>query len=103
MSEMPLIRDVNGHLIKRAVVDGKAITATFDPNAERVLRENVGIRNSQIVKQKSDLHWALSMTPLQYSQICKRYPELKSPDNEIQTKAWKRFIASSESKPYRVT
>ena len=103
MSELPLIRDVNGHFIKRAVVDGKATTVTFDPNAKRVLEENQGIRNSQIVKQKADLHWALSMTPLQYAQICKRYPDLKSDDNEIQTKAWKRFIASSESKPYRVT
>jgi hypothetical protein len=103
MSERPVIQDVNGMYIKRAVVDGKAITATFDPSAKRILEENVGIRNSQIVKQKADMHWALSMSPMQYAQICKRYPDLKSEDGEIQTKAWKKFITSSESKPYRVT
>ena len=103
MLERPLIRDVNGMLIKRAVVDGEAITATLDPNAERILQENEGIRNSGIVQQKADMHWALSMSTMQHSVLCKRYPDLASDDGEISTKAWKKFIRSTESKKYRVT
>ena len=99
----PVIQDVNGHYIKRAVVGGIATTVTFDPNHARVLQENEDIRNGQLVKQKADMHWALSMTPMQYDKIKKKYPDIGSDDNEIQTKAWKKYIASSESKPYRVT
>jgi hypothetical protein len=101
--ELPIIQDASGHLIKRAVVDGNAITATFDPNAKRILEENEGIRNSGIVEQKGDMHWALSMTQMQHAQLCRRYPDLASHDGEIHGKAWKKFLASSESKPYRVT
>ena len=98
-----MIRDVNGMLIKRAVVDGKAITATLDPQAERILEENKGIRNSGIVKQKADMHWALSLPRIAHANLLKKYPDLASDDGEISTRAWKKFIASSESKPYRVT
>lgn len=101
--ERPVIQDINGHYIKRAVVGDVATTVTFDPNHMRVLDENRKIRNSNLVKQKADMHWALSMTPMQYDKIKKKYPDVASEDNEIQTKAWKKFIASSESKPYRVT
>ena len=101
--ELPIIQDASGHLIKRAVVDGNAITATFDPNAKRILEENEGIRNSGIVEQKADMHWALSMTPMQYDKLLKKYPDLDCDDKQIHKKAWDKFIASSESRPYRVT
>ncbi len=32
-----------------------------------------------------------------------KYPELNSTDWETNTRAWKKFAASDESKPYRVT
>jgi hypothetical protein len=32
-----------------------------------------------------------------------KYPELDSTDWETQLRAWKRFIASPESKPFRVS
>jgi hypothetical protein len=31
----------------------------------------------------------------------KKYPELGSPDAQIKTRAWKRFLASPQSKPFR--
>jgi hypothetical protein len=31
-----------------------------------------------------------------------RYPDLASPDHEIQLRAWKKFIASPESAPYKL-
>jgi hypothetical protein len=101
--ELPTIQDAGGRLIKRAVVDGNAITATFDPNVNRILEENKGIRNSGIVKQKADMQWALSIPELHHAQLVKRYPDLASKDGEIHAKAWNKFIRSSESKPYRVT
>jgi hypothetical protein len=44
----------------------------------------------------------LSIPPLDFVVITARYPELASLDHEINHKAWGRFLASSESKPYRV-
>ena len=37
------------------------------------------------------------------TKLKKKYPELKAPDMEIRVKAWKRFLASSESRPWRVS
>jgi len=37
------------------------------------------------------------------TRLKKKYPELQAPDMEIRVKAWKRFLASSESRPWRVS
>ena len=35
------------------------------------------------------------------AQLMLRYPELNSPDPETKTKAWKKYLRSNASKPYR--
>ena len=44
----------------------------------------------------------LSIPPNDYQRLLHQKPELKCWDKDIRTKAWKKFMASSESKPYRV-
>ena len=101
--ERPVIQDLSGNLVKRAVVGGKATTVTFDAQAKRIMEENKAIRSSGIVENKSEMRWALSMTPMQYDKLIKKYPELDCGDRQIQKKAWDKFIASSEAEPYEVT
>jgi len=51
------------------------------------------------------LEWgkfALSIPPNDYHKLLATIPELKCWDKDIRTKAWKKFIASDASRPYRV-
>ena len=91
-------------LRKRTSVTGSILTVeTSDPNSDRILKQNELLRNESIVKQKDDLHWSLSFPEFDYHMLLRRKPDLASPDAEISTRAWKKYISSSESKPYRVT
>jgi hypothetical protein len=46
--------------------------------------------------------WALSVPEEDHLALCLKYPDLASVDAGIRSAAWGRFIASSESLPYRV-
>ena len=46
--------------------------------------------------------WMLSIPFEDYLALQVKYPELASPDGQIKTRAYKRFMASPESKPYRL-
>lgn len=43
----------------------------------------------------------LTIPQLDYQRLMKAYPALNSFDTVEQTKAWKRFLRSPESEPYR--
>jgi len=45
----------------------------------------------------------LSIPELELRNLKKRYPDLAAPDMQIRVRAWKRFIRSAESKPWRVS
>jgi len=44
----------------------------------------------------------LQIPELDYYVLLHRYPEMNSPDAEIRTKAFDKFMRSSESLPYRI-
>lgn len=44
----------------------------------------------------------LNIPELDYYIITERFPDLKSPDAEIKTRAWKKFARSEASLPYRM-
>ena len=91
-------------LRRRTSVSGNILTIeTSDPNSDRILAENQKWRNEGLIKKRPDLHFAISMPEFEYYMLMRRYPDLDSKDSEICTKAWKKWIASSESRPYRVT
>ena len=46
---------------------------------------------------------ALNIPQLDYQRLLKAYPDLASPDGHTQTKAWQKFMRTSESKPYHLS
>ncbi len=46
---------------------------------------------------------ALNIPQLDYQRLLKIYPDLASPDGHTSTKAWQKFMRSSESKPYHLS
>jgi hypothetical protein len=70
-------------------------SAIMDRNAE--LQKNPGALN--------DLSFgrlAVSVPELDWHQITERNPDLISPDHEIRNRALAKWLASSESAPYKV-
>jgi hypothetical protein len=45
---------------------------------------------------------ALTIPAEDHEQLTEKYPDLKSRDAHIRSAAWKKFISSAESEPYRV-
>ena len=76
---------------------------TTAPGSDAILAQNQLIQNEGLVQQKQDLHWSLSIPEFDYAIMVQTNPDLESHDFEIKTRAWKKYIASSESRPYRVT
>lgn len=46
--------------------------------------------------------WVLSIPHEDFEKLCMKYPELASRDPSIKSAAYKRFLRSDESKPYRM-
>ena len=75
---------------------------TSDPGAAGALATNQKLRQEGVVGKRPDMHWTLSLPEFEYYMLIKKYPDLNSPDHEIKTRAWKTYLRSAESKPYRV-
>ena len=78
------------------------MTSRGGVSREAILRDNQEIMLDGGAKHLSWGHVALRIPKADRRALSHRYPELDSTDWETQTRAWKRFAASSESKPYRV-
>lgn len=78
-------------------------TETTSPGSAAIIEQNALIRAEGLVTNKADLHFALSIPEFDYHLLVRANPDLEAPDRDIKGAAWKRYIASSESKPYRVT
>ena len=68
-----------------------------------VLRHIREMREQKMVRRTDVLRWALSIPRVDRYLLGVKYPDLNSRDAETRTRAWKKFMASSESRPYRVT
>ena len=70
---------------------------------DHILDENAEIRkNEGALRKLQAMEWALQIPTLDYYNLTKANPELVSPDAEIRNKAWRKFIESDISLPYRV-
>ena len=69
--------------------------------ADLQLKINAEIRKTKLRKLDT-MQWALSIPPADYKALLLLKPELDAPDAEIRNLAWKAFIASDLSQPYRV-
>lgn len=72
-----------------------------DPNRGKVLEQNKQLRREGL-KDLSFGRWALSIPEIDYKKLVLANPALRSQDQVERTLAWKSFMASPESVPYRV-
>lgn len=82
--------------------------------AERVIAEAPSVGNADRARRLAenqqrlggrDMGWGrteLCIPELDYYLLTARYPDLVSPDAEIQRKAWIAFLATSQSEIYKV-
>ncbi len=72
-----------------------------DTRRDQVLETNRQLRREGL-KDLSFGRWALSIPEIDYKALTRRNPALKSQDAVERTLAWKAFMASPDSIPYRV-
>lgn len=74
----------------------------FQPSRDLILERNRAVRNEGVMKQREGLRVAMTIPWLDYWQLVKANPALKSHDKDEKRLAWTKFLASPESEPYRV-
>ena len=103
---MALIRnDHDGVIRTRQWWEGEAtlITEKYQPSKDAILNDNAEIRkNPGALRTLDSMQWALQIPTVDYDKLIKCNPLLSHPDADIRNKAWKTFISSDESLPYRV-
>ena len=94
----------DGVLVRETVWDGdKAHGRLLQPTRNLILERNQELRkNPDAIKKLQAMGWALSIPEADYYALRARNPDLASDCAQTRTAAWKKFIASDESLPYRV-
>ena len=90
-----LFLDHEGEGLSLHALTHQDCAAILDHNREVML--DGGTRSGSFGKVE------LCIPELVLAKIKRRYPDMESPDREIRLKAWKDFIASPESKPWKVS
>jgi hypothetical protein len=73
------------------------------PSRDLILQRNAELRKQPgALRDLSFGRLALTIPLEDLDALRAKYPDLASRDAGIRSAAWKRFIASAESKPYRV-
>jgi len=81
--------------------DGTLNRRLIQNNRLQILEQNRALRNEG-VKDMSFMRWALSIPEVDFMNLVRKYPDLQSRDANSKTRAWRRFISSAESVPYRM-
>lgn len=66
------------------------------------LEQNKRMRNETPTRDLSWARWTMSIPQLDWYYLCKKYPDLASQDKHTREAALAKFMASSESAPYKV-
>ena len=82
---------------------GHIVRENYQPTRKAVLEETRELRNLGVTFDVPFGRVALNIPQLDFQRLIKIYPDLNSPDGHTQTRAWRKFIRSSESKPYRLS
>lgn len=81
--------------------DGTIYRVRDQVNRGAILAANQLARSLE--KRRTDgMRWALQIPADDYADLVLRNPELIAADREIKDRAWRKFIASPESLPYRI-
>ena len=98
--QKPLLRDdvrtrvwfEQGHLVRE----------NYQPSRQAVLEATKYRRDHPGIMKDAPFGRAMLTIPqLDYQRLMKAYPALNSLDAVEQTNAWKKFLRSAESEPYR--
>ena len=94
----------DGVLRKRVYTEGNMlVSAITQPSEDAILRDNAELRkNPGALRKLEAMEWALQIPTLNYHALVKANPLLTHTDAHIRTAAWKAFIASPASEPFRV-
>ena len=76
---------------------GHIVRENYQPTRKAVLEEVQERRNRGEVKDTLLGRAALTIPQLDYQRLLKAYPDMASPDGHTQTKAWQKFMRTSES------
>lgn len=97
-------RQSDGVLIRETVLDdGRLYGRLIQPNRNEILNANAELRkNPGALRSMDSMGLELTIPESDYYYLKQKYPELSSPDGAIRTRAWKKFIGSSESAIYKV-
>jgi hypothetical protein len=92
-----------GLFLERVGLEGGRIYRELvQPSRELILQHNA---HARAAGGPSDLSFGRLQLRIPLEDLAQLYllnPELNSPDAQIMTQAWRRFVASPESLPYRV-
>ena len=81
---------------------GHIVRENYQPTRKAVLEATKYRRDHPGIMKDAPFGRAMLTIPqLDYQRLMKVYPALNSLDAVEQTKAWKRFLRSAESEPYR--
>ena len=100
--------DLFDGVVRKSVVvepesEGGRITALTHQDCSAVLDHNKEVMAQGGARSLSFGKAELCIPELVLAKLKKKYPDLAAPDMQIRVKAWKKFLASSESKPWRVS
>jgi len=97
-----IYRASDGVLLREVYAECGGVTGRLSqPGREAILEKNA---RAQIERPNRDLTFGrmvLNIPFLDRHVLRTTHPELDAPDKEIRTAAWVKFIASSESRPFR--
>ncbi len=85
--------------------DGILYRRLFQPGRRAVMEETAAIRSAGIVEDREGLgRWCLTIPEedMEYLKRSVKWRELGSYDTETRHRAWRRFMQSPDSAPYRV-
>jgi hypothetical protein len=83
--------------------DGRATHVLEQANRHQLLEVVAATRREHPIADREGLgRWALSVPYVDWLELRRKYPDLASPDGQIKSAAWLRFIQSDESAPYRM-
>jgi len=82
---------------------GHIVRENYQPTRKAVLEEVKELRNLGVRFDVPFGRVALTIPQLDYQRLLKIYPDLGSADAHTSTKAWQKFMRSSESMPYHMS
>lgn len=89
---------------QRLMIQGDRLTHVLhQPSRHLILDTAARMRLLEPMRDREGLgRWALSIPFEDWVALRRKHPELASTDAHVKTRAYLRFMASDESKPYRV-